>query len=737
MSAPPPLERVLLAGADQVLTHASWDEGAPDNGYARRLDILDAAAALIGGFDLVAYRKKCLPTEPRLAAREAAAFAEPVVAKISRTPIPPALALSALAREPLSKHKTRTAGAHYTDFRLALLIGRIAAGLNERHAPILDPASGSGMLLAAASIAACETGQSTAGWLAENVIAADQSANALRGAQLSLASLTNDTGAIVRMASRWLQGDSLLRPQSEWRAAIGGELGAIVANPPWEKLKVLRHEHEVAAGVTRHYGAAHSDDAGDDLYDERDRVRQYVNAITSRYPLAGRGETDLFVAFTQMMIELDNGEAGIAALLPAGLIRSKSTEPLRQLLLDRFGEVSFTVFDNKPRFFEIDTRFKFVAVTARHARLAGSSMIRIGYGHSSPSGCEPGPLSTIDRKTLERIRPDLSIPEVRSVEEWELFKRMTLAGQTWSERTSPWWPRTVREVDMTRERRAFLECPTASAVPLIEGRMVHQFRFGAKVYVEGSGRRASWLPVPLGTSSVGPQFWIGRADLPSAARNRVDTVRAGFCDIAGQTNERSMMAAVIPAGVACGNKVPTVSFPNLPGEDALDLWCGMVNSFAFDWMLRRVLTTTVNYFLLQSVPLPPLLPSTLPGRGVAMDARQVAALSSSGIDDSAMAVAELRRNIDLACFRAYGLGGEDVALVLGDFPSLDRGEPPLPGELRSTVTRDFIMSAIEGPGQHSYAERAEAALGLGARPYRPSQSADLERTAVQPLRAAT
>jgi hypothetical protein len=274
-------------------------------------------------------------------------------------------------------------------------------------------------------------------------------------------------------------------------------------------------------------------------------------------------------------------------------------------------------------------------------------------------------------------------------------------------------------------------------VPLVEGRMVHQFRFGAKVYVEGSGRRATWAPVPLGVSSIAPQFWIPRSSLPPSARERVDTVRAGFCDIAGQTNERSMMAAVIPAGVACGNKVPTVVFPNLPGEDALDLWCAMVNSFAFDWMLRRVLTTTVNYFLLQSVPLPPLLPSALPGRGVAMDARQVAALSAVGCDDTATAVAELRRNIDLACFRAYGLSGEDVALVLSDFPSLDRGEPPLPGELRSTVTKDFILSAVDTPDRQKHAQRAEAALSFGARPYRPSQSADPERNAVQALRSAT
>ncbi|MDB5698024.1 MAG: hypothetical protein JWN69_828, partial [Alphaproteobacteria bacterium] len=297
MSAPPPLERVRLAGADQVLSRAA--RGGAPGGYVRRLDILDAAASLIGGFDLAIYRKKCVP-ETQLSLTEAAALAEPVVVEIGRTLIPPALALSALAREPLSKHETRSVGAHYTDFRLALLIGRLASNLNSRRGPILDPASGAGMLLAAASIVACEGGQSASHWIAEKVIAADQSRNALRGAQLSLASLTNDAGAIAEMSSRWLQGDSLLRSQSDWRATIGGGLGAIVANPPWEKLKVLRHEHEIAAGVARHYGAAHSNEPSADFHEERARVRRYADAIINRYPLAGRGETDLFVAFTQM-----------------------------------------------------------------------------------------------------------------------------------------------------------------------------------------------------------------------------------------------------------------------------------------------------------------------------------------------------------------------------------------------------------------------------------------------------
>lgn len=736
MSAPPPLERVLLSPAERQLSaSAIGPKSLPS--IPRRLEILEAAASLIGGFSLRQYREKCLTSEPQLSSAKALGIAEPLIAEISKTGIPAALALSALSREPLSKHQTRTAGAHYTDFRLALLIGRLAVRRNQANGAILDPACGAGMLLAATAILSCESGQPSARWLAEKVIAADQSANALRGAQLSLASLTNDTDAIADMSSRWLRGDSLLRPKSEWLSAVGSDLGVIVANPPWEKLKVLRHEFETAAGAERHYGEAHSDAPSSELHVERARVRGYVDEIIARYPLAGRGETDLFVAFTQMMVELAENRASIAALLPAGLIRSKSTTDLRKFLFDRFGAVSFTVLDNKPRFFEIDTRFKFVAITAEAGDPSASKAVRIGFGQSTADGCEPGPFAEIDLQILQRIRPDLSIPEVRNEQEWDLFRRMTLSGCSWATPSSPWWPHVVREVDMTRERRQFKEFAAPGALPLVEGRMVGQFRFGAKVYVEGSGRRAVWTPVPLGVTSVSPQFWIQRQGIPKSARERVDVVRAGFCDIAGQTNERSMTAAVIPSGVVCGNKVPTVLFPNVPGEDALHLWCAMVNSFAFDWMLRRVLTTTVNYFLLQSVPLPPLLPNTLPGLRVAADAKQIAELSGNGTDDTSMDVARLRRDVDLACFRAYGLGDDDAKLLMMDFPSLDRAEPPLPGEKRSTVTRDFILSAIDMADQETFARRCERALEIGARPYRPSQSTDDETSAGQPLRAAT
>ena len=54
--------------------------------------------------------------------------------------------------------------------------------------------------------------------------------------------------------------------------------------------------------------------------------------------------------------------------------------------------------------------------------------------------------------------------------------------------------------------------------------------------------------------------------------------------------------------------------------------------------------------------------------------------------------------------------------MLKNFPLLDRGQPSLPGEERSTVTPDLLLTtwARRKRGQSEIAERVSAAMQLGA-----------------------
>ena len=257
--------------------------------------------------------------------------------------------------------------------------------------------------------------------------------------------------------------------------------------------------------------------------------------------------------------------------------------------------------------------------------------------------------------------------------------------------------------------------------------MVHQYRAGVKSYVNGTGRRALWQVTPPGFSTIKPQFWIPRSTLSESVRERLSHPRVGFCDITGQTNERSMLAALVPAGAVCGNKVPTVTFGTQAGDAgaAALLWLAVANSLPFDWLLRRVVTTTVNYFLLLSMPFPDLHPSTLPGRRLVSLAGSLVEADSAGPGrPDPESIAAWRAEIDVRVAAAYGLDFEALAAMFSDFPLLDRGQPNLPGEEYSTITRDTVLarasSLLNGPTE-PYRSRVREASAVGAVAYVAAQ----------------
>jgi hypothetical protein len=150
----------------------------------------------------------------------------------------------------------------------------------------------------------------------------------------------------------------------------------------------------------------------------------------------------------------------------------------------------------------------------------------------------------------------------------------------------------------------------------------------------------------------------------------------------------------------------------------------VANSFAFDWLLRRVVTTTVNYSLLLSVPFPPVdLDGPLAAR-LAELAHEVECRYESAADPDASPLATLRAEIDALVMEAYDISPREAELMLRDFPLIDRGQPPLPGEARSTITRDLVLlevAARQEADNAALAARVDAAVAGGAEAYVPSQ----------------
>ncbi len=725
MTAPCSLESEYLRPTEDALRMVLGKNRESD--FELRMQILEAVSARFGGYELAKFHKvfgiqSVLPVSSLLE------LAAPVASEIERSPIQSALALSILSREPLQEQDKKKTGAYHTDFRLATRLAQLAASRITYRSVVIDPACGTGILLAALTYAVCGLDRAkTSYWLSHCVCAADLSKNSLRAALLCLASFTDDLEAIKLMRNRWFCGDSLLANKKIWLDMAPEGFDAVIGNPPWEKIKLSRHEFLKSSGTKRHYGAQINEIDESCFATERHKVASYSQELLKRYPNLGCGEPDLYIAFADLFFDLCREKGIVSALFPGGFIRSQGTQAIRQKMFSESSCISLSVISNQAKFFTIDTRFKFLAVALIKDTENNQKRkpIRLLHEHGTSTGLDITGKVTIGRKSLTIARTGLSLPEVRSNAEWRLFLKISRAGLSWMDAQNGWRPKFCREVDMTKERLKFLRSPVPGALPVIEGRMVQGHRFGVKGYISGTGRRSIWETYPIGESRILPQFWIKSSDVPQGNRHRIDKVRVGFCDIAGQTNERSLMASIIPEGVVCGNKVPTLLFPDDPTEERLLVWVAIANSFVFDWMLRRVLTTTVNYFLLQSLPLPNVVKKGLPWNRLVKAAKRLRELDKSGATyDNLQNIARLRRQIDAEVAIAYGLNVKDMELIFVDFPLLDRQQVALPGEDKSTITRDSVLSEMEkrtGIGYGAWTRRMEEGNNIGAVAYVPNE----------------
>ncbi|MFJ6358682.1 hypothetical protein [Pseudarthrobacter oxydans] len=709
------LEETHLRSTNALLDHAAEELRPTSELSDARLAVLEAAAAMAGGWNLAEFWE--ISGQGRqYAPANFHPWADKVLSSIADTPIPVPLALSALSREVIPTAQQRKSGAYYTDWRLAEQLAAQSVPLVRTDGLWIDTACGSGVLLTAAAMS-LPAGEERDRVIRDKLTGADLSARALRGALLSVASLTSDLSAVSGFAGRLLQHDSLASRKA-WAELAPTGAALIIGNPPWEKLKVSRHEVATGLGQVRNYGQGYEDEV--DLARPRAELLSYIEQVATGTRLQGKGEHDLYKLFLELGIVLAAEDGILALLLPAGLIRSQGTEILRNELEGASRELSISVIENRARNFAIDTRFKFVSVVAR---VGAGERLPINLKVADRTGTLPTESVCLPRRELRAARPDLSIPEVRSREEWALFARLAKNSFMVGDQSGPWRPTYRREVDMTTDKKKFQRTPGSDSIPLLEGRHVSQYRWRAKTYQSGEGRSATWRPEPLGQATLKTQWFIPSKSMQAASAERTASPRIGFCDITGQTNERSLLLARIPAGVACGNKVPTLAFRE-GGADREDLFLALTNSFVVDWMMRRLVTTTVNFFLLDSLPLPKVDETSVVGRELVTLARSISEAEGDP-KVNLSEVGQLRARVDALVASAWGLGLEDMELVLRDFPLLDRRQPSLADEVQSTVTKDAVLSELAKVygAQHPSTNRLKYGQDKGAIPYIPAEYA--------------
>lgn len=422
----------------------------------------------------------------------------------------------------------------------------------------------------------------------------------------------------------------------------------------------------------------------------------------------GKGDFNVFRMFVETALSIVREGGRCSQIVPEGLYNGANCMAIREALFERSHVELLLGFENARHawFDNVDSRTKFCLYVAQlpgeTEQLPTAFVIR-GPRELATALTE---LRQVPVSLVREFSPHaLALMEFATQADIDVARKVYAGAPRFGDAV-PGQPHRhyMRELDMGNDRHLFDADPAGIAV--YEGRMVAHYDHRAKGYRSGRGRKAVWEPLAFGSEGkvVDPQWRLAPTKLPAKLEQRYDRYRIGFCDVASPTNERTLVAALIPSGVVCGHKVPTIVFE---GGGALDyaLWLGLANTFVMDFLARMKVSLSMTYTVLDSLPFVRSLEPedvafvarrvarlTGAGAGVAQFSTDVdAALRERGVAAQALTEAlepeqRLRLTSELEAFfalRCHGLSRDELAHVLDSFLIVRRKDTQAHGEYRT------------------------------------------------------
>lgn len=403
---------------------------------------------------------------------------------------------------------------------------------------------------------------------------------------------------------------------------------AVAANPPWDAIQFKSKEFFAAfdfeilnAPTKREREAiearlAEDPVCGRQFADYTESFEHQKRAIDVLYEhqkvfidgdLCGR-QLDLFRVFMERHFQILHQRGWTGVVVPSAFHANEGATGVRRLYLNHMQLHCCYSFENRRKLFEIDSRFKFATVIAQRggptAEFAAAFYLHddewlFAQGHT-------GDVLTFDVDFVKATGGEyMSLVECVTEEDARLLRQCFRNGESvesWGRRAGLMLQGPPATMHMAHESPRFVPAQamadlrhrdiTSAAVvqelALYEGK--HFWHFDP-----------FWGPAPR--YLVPLDRLVGIEPQSRRARYYQLAVRA----ISSSTNERTLVAAMLPPGVLASNSVFVNSHTGAaPTLGSLYL-LAIMNSFVFDWLVRQRVAANVTLFVLRPSPLPDLL----------------------------------------------------------------------------------------------------------------------------------
>ena len=421
--------------------------------------------------------------------------------------------------------------------------------------------------------------------------------------------------------------------------------------------------------------------------------------------VAGRkvgADLNLYKLFTERCFDLlrPGGHCGI--VIPSGIYTDLGAKGLRDLLFGQTQIEGLFCFENRKEIFEgVHRSFKFVVLTFEKAATTRLQAAGERNASAPPDDllaeqaieAQGGATGTIrfpaafmrhDVAELERFPQEGALwldvdlinrlsPESGSIMEFKSEMDITIAHKLLKKPllgddvAGAWKLVLHRELHMTDDAPNFKTKLEPGALPLVEGKMIHQFEFARQEF-------KYWVPEQKGRQSL-----LGRAE-DDGQRLAYQRYRLAHRSIARSTDARTFIASMLPPSVFSGHSL-NVGFE--PQDVSTQLYLlAVMNSFVLDYYLRQQVSANLTMFFIYQCPVPRLTPAHDQFAPLVKRAARLVCVSQE-FDQLAKDVgleshrpgsresterAHLRAELDGLVAHLYGLSEAEFAHILKTFP---------------------------------------------------------------------
>ena len=440
-----------------------------------------------------------------------------------------------------------------------------------------------------------------------------------------------------------------------WRLAFPevfatGGFNVVLANPPWERIKLQEQEYfaarspEIAtaanaAARTRKIEALNAESASlaekrlysDYIMSKRGAEGTSLFAHDSeRFPLTGVGDVNLYALFAETINQLigEHGRAGV--ITPTGIATDDSTKLFFDAIATGGRIASLYDFENKEAIFpSVHRSYKFCALTLGKQETARFVFFATRTAHLR----DERRAFSLSGADIILLNPNTrTCPVFRSQADAELTKKIyrrvpVLIDEAKADAGNPWGISFYTMFHMSNDSGLFrtsAQLVVAGAerdganwigndnqlwVPLYEAKMVHQFDHRWATYEDNGNdsRDMTDLEKRDSASFAQPRYWIKDSDKESVlAGRRARQWLMGWRGIARTTDERSVIASVIP-NCGVGNSFHILLPSDAMKASMIAALYGNVLALVFDFVARQKIGgANFNFFIPKQLPtIPP------------------------------------------------------------------------------------------------------------------------------------